>query len=57
MRLYLSSFRMGDHAEHLAALADEDSRSMAVIANAMDALPLVQRRECSLRISPGLRLR
>jgi len=32
VRLYLSSFRMGDHPEHLLALAGQDSRAM-VIAN------------------------
>lgn len=35
MRLYPSSFRMGDHPEHLVALAGEGARA-AVIANAMD---------------------
>ena len=39
MRLYLSSFRMGDHPEHLAALAGGDSRRRVVIANAMDEAP------------------
>ena len=36
MRLYLSSFRMGDHPEYLAALAGESGRSAVVIANALD---------------------
>ena len=36
MRLYLSSFRMGDHPEYLAALVGDDSRRAVVIANAMD---------------------
>jgi dipeptidase E len=35
VRLYLSSFRMGDHPEHLVRLAGED-RAAAVIANALD---------------------
>ena len=39
MRLYLSSFRMGDHPEHLVALVGEDSRPRIVIANAMDDAP------------------
>lgn len=36
MRLYLSSFRMGGHPEHLTALVGGDSRRVVVIANAMD---------------------
>ncbi len=44
MRLYLSSFRMGDHPEHLAALVGEDSRSAVVIANAIDDVPPAVRR-------------
>ena len=39
MRLYLSSFRMGDHPEHIAALVGGDGRNVVVIANAMDAAP------------------
>ena len=39
MRLYLSSFRMGDHPEHLVALVGGDGRHSVVIANAMDAAP------------------
>ena len=39
MRLYLSSFRMGDHPEYLAALVGDDSRRTVVIANAMDDAP------------------
>jgi dipeptidase E len=39
VRLYLSSFRMGDHPEHLAALVGDDSRRTVVIANAMDDAP------------------
>ena len=39
MRLYLSSFRMGDHPEHLTALVGDDSRRTVVIANAVDDAP------------------
>ena len=39
MRLYLSSFRMGDHPERLAALVGEDDRRAVVIANALDDEP------------------
>lgn len=39
MRLYLSSFRMGDHPEHLAALVGDDNRRTVVIGNAMDDAP------------------
>jgi len=39
VRLYLSSFRMGDHPEHLVALVGGDGRHSVVIANAMDAAP------------------
>ena len=45
MRLYLSSFRMGDHPEHLVALAGGDSRRSVVIANAMDGAPPDVRRD------------
>ena len=44
MRLYLSSFRMGDHPEHLVALVGGDGRRGVVIANAMDDAPLDVRR-------------
>jgi dipeptidase E len=44
MRLYLSSFRMGDHPEHLVSLADVDGRRSVVIANAMDDAPPDVRR-------------
>ena len=44
MRLYLSSFRMGDHPEHLKALAGQDGRRGVVIANAMDDAPPDVRR-------------
>jgi dipeptidase E len=37
VRLYLSSFRMGDHPERLLALMD--GRSAAVIANSIDSAP------------------
>ncbi len=39
MRLYLSSFRIGDHPEYLTALVGDDSRRTVVIANAMDDAP------------------
>jgi dipeptidase E len=38
MRLYLSSFRMGDHPQELVRLAGEAAR-VAVIANAVDGAP------------------
>lgn len=48
MRLYLSSFRMGDHPEHLLDLAmrssGRPSRRAVVIANAMDDAPPDVRR-------------
>lgn len=44
MRLYLSSFRMGDHPEHLLALIGQDSRRAVVIGNAMDDAPADVRR-------------
>ena len=48
MRLYLSSFRLGDHADKLVGLLDDadatSKRSVGVIANAMDALPADVRR-------------
>ena len=44
MRLYLSSFRMGDHPEHLAALVGGGGRRAVVIANAMDDAPADVRR-------------
>ena len=44
MRLYLSSFRMGDHPEHLTALAGPAARTAVVIANAMDGAPHEVRR-------------
>ena len=44
VRLYLSSFRMGDHPEYLIALVGEDSRRTVVIANAMDDAPPEARR-------------
>lgn len=40
MRLYLSSFRIGDHPDRLLGLLpDADPGDIAVIANAMDAAP------------------
>jgi dipeptidase E len=44
VRLYLSSFRMGDHPEHLLALIGADRRPAVVIANAMDDAPPQVRR-------------
>ena len=44
MRLYLSSFRMGNHPEHLAALVGGDGRNVVVIANALDDAPADVRR-------------
>lgn len=44
MRLYLSSFRMGDHPEHLLALLGGDSRRVVLIANAVDDAPPDARR-------------
>ncbi len=43
MRMYLSSFRMGDHPERLVAMLDRRARA-AVIANACDAYPTEERR-------------
>jgi dipeptidase E len=44
MRLYLSSFRNGDHVERLRALRRTD-RPVAVIANAIDVAPEDVRRD------------
>jgi dipeptidase E len=44
VRLYLSSFRIGDHPEHLLALVGGDGRRSVVIANAMDDAPPEVRR-------------
>src|ERR1700722_16553264 len=44
VRLYLSSFRMGDHPEHFAALVGAGGRRAVVIANAMDDAPAQVRR-------------
>jgi dipeptidase E len=44
VRLYLSSFRMGDHPEHLVSLVGDDRRPAVVIANAMDDAPQDVRR-------------
>jgi dipeptidase E len=43
VRLYLSSFRMGDHPERLLELMD--GRTAAVIANAIDSVPADVRSE------------
>lgn len=39
MRLYMSSYRMGDHPEHLRALIRDGERRAVVIANAIDDEP------------------
>lgn len=44
VRLYLSSFRLGDHPEHLVRLAGEGAR-VAVVANSIDGAPADIRRE------------
>lgn len=44
MRLYLSSYLMGDHPEHLRTLVGEDDRVAVVIANALDHVPAEARR-------------
>src|SRR5215472_3879854 len=52
VRLYLSSFRLGDHPEHLVALAGGDGRRGVVIANAMDdAPPDVRRASVELELA------
>jgi dipeptidase E len=43
VRLYLSSFRLGDHADRLCALAGT-GRRVAVVGNALDAAPVDVRR-------------
>ncbi len=56
MRLYLSSFRLGDHPEQLVRLAGAGGRA-AVIANAMDGATEAVRRqsvELELRELAGL---
>lgn len=45
MRLYLSSYRLGDHPEHLRALFRGESARVAVVANALDAAPAELRAE------------
>jgi dipeptidase E len=44
VRLYLSSYLMGDHPEHLRTLVGEDDRAAVVIANALDHVPAKARR-------------
>ena len=44
MRLYLSSFRLGDHPEHLVRLAGDGAR-VAVVANSIDGAPADIRRD------------
>jgi dipeptidase E len=61
MRMYLSSWRTGDHPEQMLALLDTPGADeVAVIANAVDALPGPQRRaavehEISALTALGLR--
>jgi dipeptidase E len=43
VRLYLSSFRLGDHSDRLLGLAG-DGRRLALIGNALDGLPVDVRR-------------
>jgi dipeptidase E len=52
MRLYLSSFRLGDHPEHLVALIGGPARQVAVIGNALDDEPAEIRR---VRVGTDLR--
>ena len=51
MRLYLSSFRMGGHPDHLAALVGESGRRAVVIANALDDAPADQRARYRDRVT------
>jgi dipeptidase E len=44
VRLYLSSFRLGDHPEHLVRLAGAGAR-VAVVANSIDGAPADVRRD------------
>ncbi|MFE9823806.1 Type 1 glutamine amidotransferase-like domain-containing protein [Streptomyces sp. NPDC005791] len=62
MRMYLSSFRTGDHPDRLLALLHRPAHGAeaAVIANAVDALPDNERRvaverECAALTALGLR--
>jgi len=43
--MYLSSFRLGDHPEHLVALLDDPRGPAAIIPNACDGYPPDGRRE------------
>ena len=54
MRLYLSSFRLGDHPDRLLELAGA-GRRVGVIANAMDVAPARTRREGVEREMTSLR--
>jgi dipeptidase E len=52
VRLYLSSFRIGDHPEHLVTLIGGNDRRSVVIANAMDdAPPDVRRASVELELA------
>ncbi|HEY4077387.1 MAG TPA: Type 1 glutamine amidotransferase-like domain-containing protein [Rhizomicrobium sp.] len=42
MKLYLSSYMIGDHADRLLAMAGHNAR-MAIITNALDAFPMENR--------------
>jgi len=44
MRLYLSSYRLGDHAEKLKELVGKTSARVAVSVNACDNLPALARK-------------
>ena len=45
MRLYLSSFRIGDHPDRLLRLLGAQPGRIAVIANALDSAPIDVRRD------------
>jgi dipeptidase E len=46
MKLYLSSYLLGDHADRLIAMAGRGAR-MAVITNALDAIDIEARLKCT----------
>src|ERR1700689_936625 len=46
MKLYLSSYLLGDHADRLIAMAGRGAR-MAVITNALDAIDIEGRLKCT----------
>jgi len=47
MKLYLSSYRMGDHFSELQEMAEPQAR-VAVISNALDYISIEKRLEYSL---------